>query len=155
MRLAYICFLIISLYIKSSWAVDKETVYDELSGKGLIVDQKKSPCENMQVEWVPYYLKTKKICEDKGFKIKKYDATFAPNCKIEYIFQCEVSSSQVKLNQDKDKNKPLLEVNKKEDEQKKVQLKTAIIEKAKLDCADLGYKKDSDKFKDCVLELLK
>lgn len=43
----------------------------------------------------------------------------------------------------------------KDQEQKMLQAKMAPIEKAKVDCIDLGFKKDSDKFKECVLELLK
>jgi len=47
------------------------------------------------------------------------------------------------------------EQKKKDEEQKKLQAKIAPVEKAKTKCLELGYKKETDKFKDCVLELIK
>lgn len=118
----------------------------------------KKQCDNYSFEYEKFKKMAEDSCKQKDMPLKNYDAEFLANCKVAYTFSCDYAPSKRRQEIEK---KDRLEQDQKNAEAKKLKddnekkEKLAKVEKAKMQCLDIGYKAETDKFKDCVLELLK
>jgi hypothetical protein len=153
-------FLLVALFFASQLQAEDNEKYNSQDATGYFLINIKKQCDTYQFEYEEYRKKALNSCKEKGMSLLEYDAAFAPDCKAIYTFKCNIEAVE-KLRNIELKKKTAEQVEKNKlnkqimiEEQLKNE-KLAIIEKAKAQCNDLGFKKDSDKFKDCILELIK
>ena len=115
---------------KYSESLDKKT------GKGSFIVSVDKNCDTNVQEFDKYKLKSKLLCEKNDFVLIDFDSSFLNSgCSVEYSFKCDITLPEKKAIEAK--------------------LKSESVNKAKDKCSSLGFEKDSNKFRNCVLELIK
>jgi hypothetical protein len=115
-----------------------EKVYlDKNTGKGSFVTTvAKKDCDTNLHEDEKYKEKAQILCESKGFLLLDFDSSFLDGgCSVEYIFKCDISYPKKRAMEEK--------------------IKSDNVYKAKDKCGVLGFEKDSPKFRNCVMDLIK
>jgi hypothetical protein len=149
---------LVSLFLINFSYADSNDHFNWKDNTGYFEVDIKKQCESYVFEYEKYKQFAEASCKQKDMPLKNYDAEFLANCRAMYTFACDYAPSKRRQEVEK-KDKLEQEQNKieaqkmKEDNQKKEKL--AKVEKAKIQCLDIGYKSETDKFKDCVLELIK
>ena len=155
MKRIILCFLYFFL-ISLSYA-DSSDHFNWKDNSGYFEIDIKKQCDSYSFEYEKFKKMAEDSCKQKDMPLKNYEVEFAPNCKAMYTFTCDYVSSKRRQEIKKDR----LEQEQKNAESKKLKddnekkEKLVKVEKAKMQCLDIGYKAETDKFKDCVLELLK
>jgi hypothetical protein len=156
MKRIILCFLYFFL-ISLSYA-DSSDHFNWKDNTGYFEVDIKKQCDNYIFEYEKFKKMAEDSCKQKDMPLKNYDAEFLVNCKVAYTFTCDYAPSKRRQEIEK---KDRLEQEQKNAEAKKLKddnekkEKRDKVEKAKMQCLDIGYKTETDKFKDCVLELLK
>jgi hypothetical protein len=109
---------------------------DKASGKGFYLTTIKNDCNTNVYEDEKYTKKAKLLCESSGFLLLNFNSSFVNGgCSVEYLFTCDITYPQKKANEEK--------------------AKSDNIDKIKNKCVSLGFEKDSSRFRNCVMDLIK
>jgi hypothetical protein len=131
-----IMILFFSCSLTAAEAHLEKEYLDNATGKGFYLTTIKKDCDTNVYEDEKYTKKAKLLCESNGFLLLNFNSSFVNGgCSVEYLFKCDITYPQKKAREEK--------------------AKSENIDKIKSKCASLGYEKDSPKFRNCVMELIK
>ena len=109
---------------------------DKTTGRGSYIVSVSKNCDSNVQEFEKYNVKAKALCEENGFRLIDFDSAFANGgCSVEYLFKCDTTYPAKKAAEEA--------------------TRSGDIKKAKEKCESLGFEKDSGKFRNCVMELIK